>query len=187
MSMDEPVFEKIPRSSEPPPMRYYFGLIPSFQITHLFLLWRSLIDSLLSDEYGHVKEQQIDGQVMYMLDLQRQVTNRVRHGLVPPSVRPIQQDLHVVGDFLKSPCVDFVYQNNQDFLGSFCFLSIWADGGRVFPSQRGGHQKSLWAVMVLLFPLSNACQKKFVFFCREGLWTSPRSLARAPTTFSLWV
>ena len=76
---------------------------------------------------------------------------RVQHGLVPPTTRPSVEELRVVGDFLKSSCVNLVFEENSDFQGDFCLLSRWADGGRVFPMQRGGVQKSLWVVMVCLF------------------------------------
>ena len=114
----------------------------------LIFFCRALLDALLAEEYGKVTEEDMDGQVVYMLDLQDQVTNRVRHGLVPPTTRPSEEDLRVVGDFLKSPCVDFISEQNPNFSGDFCLLSIWADGGRLFPTQRGGIKKTLWAVLV---------------------------------------
>ena len=123
-------------------------------LIHDFFL-QALLDALLLEESGIVTKEDMDGQVVYMLNLQEQLTKRVRHGLVPQTTRPSQEDLNVVGDFLKSPCVDYIYNENQDFSGNFCFLSIWADGARVFPTQRGGFQKTLWAVLHFFFKSEN--------------------------------
>ena len=112
---------------------------------------RAIVDALLFEEYGTVSAQQFNGQVVYTLDLQRQLEERVLSGLVPAIARPTQGDLHNVSDFLNSPCVDAVFQEHNDFQGNFCLLSLWADGGRVFPNRRGGSQKTLWAVMVFFF------------------------------------
>ena len=76
---------------------------------------------------------------------------RVQHGLVPPTTRPSVEELRVVGDFLKSSCVNLVFEENSDFQGDFCLLSLWADGGRVFSHATRRSSESLWVVMVCLF------------------------------------
>jgi hypothetical protein len=91
-----------------------------------------------------------DRQVVYLLDLQHQLEERVKHGLVPVVSPPHRGDLNQVRDFLFSPFVFEKFQENLAFRGNLLFLSVWADGGRAFPNQRGGDLKSIWAVMVIL-------------------------------------
>ena len=56
--------------------------------------------------------------------------------------------MEIVGDFLNSPACANAFRANAGFDGELLFLSAWADGGAAFPVQRGGLQKSLFAVMV---------------------------------------
>ena len=112
---------------------------------------RSLIESVLQEKYGDVERITLQGQVAYKLDLQIQLEEWVKRGLVPIVPPPTPGDLEHVQDFLFSPFVASQFQRNVGFRGHLMFLSIWADGGRAFPTQRGGDVKSIWAVMVIFF------------------------------------
>ena len=114
------------------------------------LCCRSLLDAVLREKHGNVEVVTVDQQVVYLLDLQHQLQERVTHGLVPVVSPPRREHLQQVRDFLFSPFVFEQSQENLAFRGNLLFLSVWADGGRAFPCQRGGDLKSIWAVMVFL-------------------------------------
>jgi hypothetical protein len=124
---------------------------------------RALIERVLQDKYGDVETVTVSGQVVFKPDLMAQLIERVGNGLVPIVHPPSPDDLEHVQDFLLSPFVSAQFRRNLGFRGHLIFLSVWADGGRAFPSQRGGDMKSIWAVMVscVFFCVSNVRNQRF--------------------------
>ena len=81
-------------------------------------VFRSLIESVLQEKYGDVERITLQGQVVYKLDLQIQLEERVKRGLVPIVPPPTPGDLEHVQDFLFCTFVASQFKGTLDSEGT---------------------------------------------------------------------
>lgn len=109
---------------------------------------RALVDSILQGAFADISIQDIGGQTVYLLPVEKQLRRRVEATFVPAVSCPSPADLETVGDFLASPACARGFEANPNFPGELLFLSAWADGGNPYRSKNQGKQTSIWAVLV---------------------------------------
>ena len=153
MSIDRPVFERLSADQDDGEAKNMMGhmrlsFLYGYWLFAYFICFSAMVDSVLHKEYGNIEQITFEGQVVYKVSLMAQLIARVKHGIIPVVPAPRPDELETVQDFLKSPCVNDLFHQHQDFQGHLCFLSVWADGGAAFQNQRGGLPKSIWVVMV---------------------------------------